>query len=225
MPLDRYRLWKRNNPDIGCVFARYMAAKPTEFGQRAEIVSGATAPAIAREIAARMTAFVNDPDVVAAALVFPDVIALPTIVEIALELASQPNWRVTRSVLANTPIGDAVGFNIVRDVPMQIAMCPSEALVLGPFVEFPNTRRAPVAALEMFVGVPPPCKHSGAPTTKVHLADVPIQLPAQSVFNNMWTNSEAARLQSLGGVDDTRAKAKVAFAIPMALATQLGCAP
>ncbi|KAB2910494.1 MAG: hypothetical protein F9K40_02515 [Kofleriaceae bacterium] len=225
MALEQYRLWKRNNADVGCVFARYMAAKPTEFGQRAEVVTGTDPAAVANAIAARVTAFVDEPQVVAGALVLEDVADLPSIVSVALALATHSHWRVTRTIIRGTPAGDAVAFNIVRDIPMQSSMCPSEALVLGPFPEFPKTRQAPVTALEIFVGAPPTHKHSGVPTTKVHLADVPIELPAASVFNNMWASSVAARLQSLGGVEDARAKARVAFAIPMALATSLGCVP
>lgn len=225
MPLDTYRLWKRNNQDVGCVFARYMATKPAEFGQRAVAISGRKADAVATQIASRITEFVEDPDVVAAAIVLPNLTSLTAIVRVALALGDQAAWKITRSILRGTPDGDVVAFNVVRHVPMGDKTCPSEALLLGPFKEFPNTRRAPVTAMELFVGVPPMHKHSGEPTTKVHLADVPIQLPAASVFDNMWNNSVKLRLQSLGGVSDERAKARVTFSIPMALATKLDCVP
>src|SRR5215510_8674707 len=59
MPLDTYRLWKRNNQDVGCVFARYMATKPAEFGQRAVVISGRKADAVATQIASKVTEFVE----------------------------------------------------------------------------------------------------------------------------------------------------------------------
>lgn len=228
MPIDRYRQWKRFQPDVGCVFARYMANKPNDFGQRAAVIPGHKADVVAAEIETTVTEFVDDPTAVAGALVFPDLTTLTRVVRVAQALDGRDAWKVTRSILRKTPGGDVVAFNIVRQVPMGGATCPSEALLLGPFREFPNTRKAPVTALELFVGIPPTHKHDGKPTKKVHLADVPIQLlqlPAESVFNSMWDRTTKARLQSLNGANDERAKAKVTFSIPMALATKLGCVP
>jgi hypothetical protein len=227
MPLERYRRWKRFQPDVGCVFARYMANKPNEFGQRAVLINGHKASAVAAEIAIRVTEFIDDPTIVAGALVLPELTTLTRVVRVALALANRGEgaWKVTRAILRETPVGDVVAFNVVRRLPMTHSTCPSEALLLGPFNEFPNTRRAPVTALELFVGVPPTHKHSGESTKKVHLADVPIPLPAESVFNSMWERTVEARRKSLGGVNDERAKAKVTFSIPMSLATKLGCKP
>ena len=224
-PQERYRAWKQKRADVGCVFARHMATKPKAFGQRAEVVTGSDAAALANEIATRVTAFVRDPKIVAAALIFPDVTRLRTLVNVALALKSHPHWGVRRRTIRGTPIGDVVAFNVVRDIPMRSGVCPSEALVLGPFPAFPNTRRAPVTALEIFVGVPPKRQRDGKPTKKAHLADVPIELPTAKAFDTTWENSKRARLRSLGGIDDKRAKAKVAFVVPMKLAKTLGCAP
>lgn len=225
MPLDKYREWKRCQPQVGCVFARYMASKPADFGQSAAVIAGRNASSVATEIESKITEFLLDPTVVAAALVFPDLKKLPDVVGVALALGEKSGWKVSRSVLPTSTVGDVVAFNVVRHVPMGEITCPSEALVLGPFKEFPNTRRAPVVAMELFVGNPPKHKHSGEPTVKVHLADVPIRLPASSVFDTMWEKTIESRLESLGGANDERAKAKVSFSIPMALATQLGCVP
>jgi len=225
MPLNKYREWKRINFDVGCVFARLMATKPDEYGQRAEVISGANPEAVASKIESMVTVFVSDPEVVAAAFVLPTIKSLPAVVRVALALGSKPNWTVSRSILQGTPKGDVVAFNLVRHVPMSATTCPSESLLLGPFKEFPNTRRAPVTALELFVGVPPTHKHDGSPTTKVHLADVPIQFPTAAAFDSMWESTKKARLRSLGGADDARAKAKVTFSIPMSVATKLGCVP
>lgn len=225
MPLARYRAWKHKSTAVGCVFARYMAAKPKEFGQREALVVGRDSGVVANEIASLTTAWVEDNTALAATIVFPDITDLRSLVEVSLALASQEHWTVTRSLLPASPVGAVVAFNIVRDIPMATAWCPSEVLILGPFSEFPNTRRAPVTALEMFVGEPPTHQRSGKPTTKAHLADVPVELPAPAVFANMWDRTIALRLQSLGGTEDNRAKAKISFAIPVALANSFGCAP
>lgn len=229
MPIDRYRQWKRFQPDVGCIFARYMAHKPNDFGQLAAVIAGREAESVAAEIESKITEFIDDPKIMAGAIIFPDLKTLTHVVRVALALdgkgKGKGKWKVTRKILRGTPGGDVVAFNVVRPVPMGMKTCPSEALLLGPFDEFPNTRKAPVTALELFVGIPPTHKHDGKPTKKVHLADVPIPLPAEHVFNSMWSSTVKARLESLGGVNDERAKAKVTFSIPMRLATKLGCQP
>ena len=226
MPIDRYREWKLRNNAVGCVFARYMALNPARFGQRAEMVSGVVPAAVAADIAARIDALIADPTATAAALILPDVVDLPTVVAIAFALDALPSWCVTRTVLNDTPIGDVVAFNVVRDIPFEGSTCPSEALVLGPYDEFPNTRRAPVTALEIYVGAPPQFDAVGEPTTKGHLALVDIEPASQAVYDRMFRNTRRERLRSLNGIDDTRAKAKVAFSVPMAIAqTIVGCVP
>jgi hypothetical protein len=225
MPLATYRAWKHKNGAIGCVFARFLAARPGQFGQREAVVQGRDAQKVASELADLTTAWVDDKTAFAGAIICPDLTDLTSVVELALALDSQQHWAVTRSLLTETPGGPVVAFNIVRNIPMGTAYCPSEVLVLGPFPEFPNTRRAPVTALELFVGEPPPLQRSGEVTTKAHLADVPIELPAPSVYETMFTGTKALRLRSLGGKEDLRAKAKVSLSIPIALATSLSCAP
>ena len=225
-PIDLYRSWKRTYADIGCVFARLMATKPPP-GYGEAVVAGSDPSTIAREIATRIATFVDDPLSFAAALVFPDVNDLPTLTKMALALASQPLWTVTRRIIPGTPIGDVVAFNVVREIPKADGgTCPSESLVLGPFSDFPKTRRAPVTALEIFVGTAPTHQPTGEPTVKAHLADFNIEgLPAASTFQLMWDGSKTGRLKSLDGIDDLRAKAKVTFAIPMSVAALIGCVP
>jgi hypothetical protein len=210
-PIEVYRSWKRVRADVGCVFARYMAANPERFGQRAAAVRGRDPGRIAASVAGRISVLVQDPDVAAATLVLPQVSNLGTLTEVALALGSQPQWTVTLRPLLATPIGDLVALNLVRQIPMEGG------------VSFPNTRRAPVVALGMFVGTAPTCQRDGKPTVRAHLADVVIDGPAKAIFNGMWERTKSERLRSLGGVDDPRAKAKVSLVIPMDLAKSLGC--
>jgi len=225
-PLNLYRDWKRKRADVGCVFARYMALKPERFGQREAIVRGADPVTVARAVAARIATFVADPEVAAATLVLSEVDDLATVAKVALALGAEPEWTVRRTVLQDTPIGDVVAFNVVRNILVQGGgTCPSEALVLGPFRTFPKTRRAPVTALEMFVGAGPATQRDGKPTLKAHLADVMIDGLTPGVFDRMWERTRSERLRSLGGIDDPRAKAKVSFVISMAVATSIGCLP
>jgi hypothetical protein len=225
-PIELYRSWKRTYADIGCVFARLMATKPPP-GYAEAVVAGSDPSTIGREVATRIAAFVDDPEIFAAALVLPDVNDLPTLTKMALALASEPLWTITRWIISGTPIGDVVAFNLVREIPKADGgTCLSESLALAPFSEFPKTRRAPVTALEIFVGTAPAHQPTGDPTVKAHLADFNIEgLPAPSIYQLMWDGSKTGRLKSLGGVDDLRAKAKVTFAIPVSVASLIGCMP
>jgi hypothetical protein len=101
--------------------------------------------------------------------------------------------------------------------------CPSEALVLGPFRVFPSTRKAPVVALELFIGEPRPMGPlDDVATTKANLAHIELGLPMHKMFQTMWKNSIKGRTKSLGG-SDNRAKAKVTLVVPVTLARRLGC--
>lgn len=222
--LKAYRSWKRQ-PAIGCKFARLMARKPERFGQRESVIRGSDANVVARAIAQQVASDVDDPKIQATTIVLPDVPDLAALTAIALALRGEPKWTVTTRVLSGTLAGDVVGFNMLREIPFADSVCPSEALILGPFEEFPNTRRAPIVALEVFVGVPPPTQPDGSPTTKGHLADARIEDVRATAFQAMWDGSIDGRRVSLGGVDDARAKAKVAFVIPTALAQSMGCLP
>ena len=226
-PAEIYLQWKRQNAAVGCIFARLMAAKPAQFGQRLEVLNGADPQQLATGIDGLTGQFIADSAVAALAILLPEVGQTATLVDIVLALQAYPGWRVTKTALPNTPGGPMIAFGLTRDVPLAGGgVVPSETLVLGTFDGFPATRRSPVPAIEIFVGVAPSIDpKTRAPTTKANLAHVNVQPIAQSVFDNMWEQSKAKRLSSLGGIDDARAKAKVAFVVPQALAVTRGWWP
>ena len=235
MSLKAYQDWKKKNAAVGCVFARMMAAAPARYGQCFELVSAVGPAAISTEISQRVATHVGSAGAAVVTLVFPTLNDLRSIVAVAQELGRLPHWTLTLTKLAATPIGACVAFGIVREIPFGTSTCPSEALVLGPFDEFPNTRRAPMTAMELFVG--PPLERdpkTGKPTRKANLAHVDVSPLQGEGFQRTWKNSVVGRRRSLGinvppeieelspDVDDLRAKAKVSFVIPAALATELG---
>ena len=226
MPLARYREWKKKNATIGCRFARLMAGSPPgRYGYRVELVHGNNPGAVAASIANRVAAAVTDPAVNGLGLVLDGVLNLSDLVHVADALARQPQWNVSRSMLRATPIGDVVAFRIARDIPFGSTTCPSESLVLGPFpAAFPATRCAPVTALEIYTGNPPPTDFNGNPTKGAHLALVNVMLDPP-IHKRMTVETAQDRLDALGGINDLRAKAKVAFSVPLSLAAQLGCVP
>jgi hypothetical protein len=221
---DPYVKWKRG-PAVGCTFARFLAGNPDEYKQHKEEISDSAPVDIAAKIDGLVGRLVADDTVVAATLVVPAVKLLSALVEVAMALQSTPCWKVTRTVLSNAPCGPVVAFGMSRDVALADGtIVPSEALVLGPFSDFPATRRSPLTAFEIFVGTPPALDRHSRPTKKANLDLVSVTPPlSQAAHDNMWDQTIALRLKQLDGIDDCRAKAKVAFAIPMALAEQLGC--
>jgi len=211
---------------VGCLFARLIARRPQDYTQTIQIVSGAGTPKrVSGNIARRFTRLVADKNVTAGALLLPEVKTLQSLTEITLQLSAQPGWTVSTSTLTNYPAQELVAVHIVRAIPFGTTECPSEALVLGPFDEFPKTRRSPVTAIEMYVGEP--LTHdpkTGVPTTKANLAHISLPVDTQPMRDKLWKGSILGRLKSLGG-EDSRAKAKVSFVIPKKMATDLGCAP
>lgn len=224
-PYDTYRVWLRKHPAVGCAFARYLAVAPERHGLRAEMLDGCSPAAIAADLATRIDRLIADTTVSAATLVFQPATTLEDLARVALELESHKSWSMSRSLLRETPVGDVVAFRLAREIPFQGALCPSEALVLGPYPEFPPTRCSPVTVLEIFVGEPPTLAPDGSPTTKANLASMSIVVPSANAFKSMWAASERGRSRSLNGANDLRAKARVTFVIPLGLARGLGCAP
>jgi hypothetical protein len=159
----------------------------------------------------------------AAVMLLPDVQTLERVAAIFLALEDQPKWSVSTTPLNETPLGEMLAVHLVREIPFGDTTCPSEALVLGPFDEFPPTRRAPFTALEIYVGEPRKMdpKDETKPTEKANLAHISMHLPTHDAFKHMWKQSEEGRAASLGGTD-MRAKAKVSFVLPIVLAQQLG---
>jgi hypothetical protein len=225
---SEYLEW-RHGEAVGCVFARLIAIRPGNYGQKVEEIPSRGIPMqVASTIARRIDRFVSDNAVSAAALLLPDIATLEKLTQVAVALRTHPGWLVSFSVLQNSRAGDLVAARIVREIPFGDTVCPSEALVLGPFPEFPLTRQSPVVALEVYVGEPmPQDPKTHQATTKANLAHMDLSRGAdldQHQIDRMWQSSIDARLKSLG-VEDSRAKAKVSFVIPASLAEQLGCTP
>jgi hypothetical protein len=220
-----YLKWRRE-PAVGCRFARWLSNHPNDYGQQIEEVSRSGNPMrIAAAIVSRVDRLVADPSISAATLLLPQIVNVEALANIALALRGRPQWNVTTSKLEPPPVGkNLVRVHIVRQLPFENTVRPSEVLVLGPFNIFPPTRRSPVTAFEIFVGKPMANDPgSGKPTDKTNLAHMDLsgsQL-TPNAFDNLWNGSRAGRLASLGGVEDNRAKAKVSFVISATLAKKL----
>jgi hypothetical protein len=225
-----YLTW-RYGPAISCVFARLIAKRPRDYGQMVEeIPSRGTPMQIAATIAGRIDRFVSDEALAAAALLMPGITTLEKLTQVALALRTHQGWLVSFSAVEDSRWGDLIAVRMAREIPFGEATLPSEALVLGPFPEFPPTRRSPMPALEIYVGEPmthDPKTHE--PSTKANLAHMDLGPDIEiGTIEGMWEASGRARLHELNltpGLEDNRAKAKVSFVIPGSLAERLGCTP
>ncbi len=227
---EEYLEWRRG-PEIGCVFARAMSKAPGDYGQVVEEIDADDPAAVATNIANRVQQLVPTPGVLAVAFVLPGIETLEKLMAMALALPTDPTWHVDAWQLDPPPEMDLAAVKVVRDLPFGNGTLPSEALAFGDFDVFPKTRRAPRTAFEVYVGEPAsqdPKEHT--PSTKANFAHIDFRDRtlinrdySQFAVDKMWENSKAARLSSLGGIDDRRAKAKVTFVVPMAIAKKMGC--
>lgn len=225
-PTSSYLQWRRSE-EVGCRFARVTAANPVRYQQNVKAIPSSGSPTrVAGTIARRIDELVANPAVEAVALLLPGITTLRRTAETMLALGQRPKWTVTTSALQHPSAGAMVAIHVVREIPFGHGTCMSEALVLGPYSEFPATRRAPVTAIEMYVGEPRPFDpKTGQPTVKANLAHMEMYLPTQRAFDVLWDHSVSGRLKALGGTEDNRAKAKISLVVPVAMAALLGCAP
>lgn len=231
-----YLEWKRRNLAVACLFARMIANRPGDYGQHmAEVNASTSANRIAEGIARAVDRLLTDADVVAATILLPKVDSLPKLAEGLWALRHKTGWAVTSARLNHPPVGTVATVALTRQIPNGGGgMLPSEVLAFGPFSDLPATRRAPVAAIELFVGIPmaqdPKPPHD--PPTKVNLAHIETPNLSADAYASMTTRTGKSRRKSLGlSLDegatdqDLRAKAKVTLVLPEAIAVQLGILP
>ncbi|HET7084425.1 MAG TPA: hypothetical protein VFI23_06620 [Rhizomicrobium sp.] len=226
--IDDYRAWRRLKPAIGCRFAKIIAISPVRWGQVFEVIpAAANATRTAEAIAARVTELIANKPTVAAALLLPHLTDLEETARVMLALGAQPEWTITPTAIDNEVAGALVAYRVARNVPFGNDTLASESLLLGNFAVFPPTRRSPITALELFVGEPlPNDPKSGGPSKIANLAHmITRDQIGDKPFDHMWDESVKGRRKSLGDKDDNRARARVTFVVPIAMARRLGYAP
>jgi hypothetical protein len=224
-----YLKWRRG-PAVGCVFARLMSAVPGDYGQVVEEVTDSNTTDVAATIATRVEQLIPVRRALAVAFVLPGVQTLEQLMAMVLALKTKPSWHIDVWELGPPPEMNLAAVKVTRDLPFEDSTLPSEALVLGNFPVFPNTRRAPHTAFEIYVGEPAPQdpkEHTAS--TKANFAHIDLRDRElingdfkQEDIDSMWKKSSEGRLRSLDGVEDGRAKAKVTFVVPTALAREAG---
>ena len=208
------------------MFARMIAFRPSDHRQVVEVVSSSGLPSrVASRIGGRIDQLLGDPRAVAAAMLCPGITTLEALLRTAVALSvAQPSWQLELEPLEQSPIGDALRVRLTCNLTTRAGgQIASEVLVFGNFAEFAATRRAPLTAFELYVGTPldidPKTKE---PPTKANLAHLDTGV-SRTTFDKMWNATKASRLTSLAGIDDSRAKAKTSFVVPVSLARSCGC--
>lgn len=231
-PAGDYRNWKRSSLAVGCVFARLLANREYEHGQKIVTVGASTTPErIATSVANQVSKLLQDSDVTAACVLLPKVTELRLLVRAMMALGDKPDWVMSKAMMHHPPVGDLVALGLTRNIPSpHYGTLPSEALVFGDFDIFPATRRAPVVALELFVGVPLEFdpKDDVTLASKANLAHILTPSLTASARANMLALSGKARKASLQLAEDQldlRAKAKVSLVVPLDVARELDCVP
>jgi hypothetical protein len=207
-----------------------MSAIPGDYGQVVEEVTHSDTAEVAAAIATRVEQLIPIRRALAVAFVLPGVQTLEELMAMVSALETKPSWHVDVWKLGPPPEMDLAAVKVTRDLPFEDRTLPSEALALGNFRVFPNTRRAPHTAFEIYVGEPAPQDpKQHTPSTKANFAHIDLRDRElingdfkQEDIDSMWKKSQEGRLRSLNGVEDGRAKAKVTLVVPMALAREAG---
>lgn len=224
-----YLKWKRDSAAVGCAFARLISARRAEHRQEIVTVTASTTPArIAASVDKQIDKLVLKQEVHAGVLLLPGVTTLEMTAQVVLTLSSRPGWSLAKDLLSHPTAGQLITLGLTRNIPTSGGShLPSEVLVFGDFPVFPPTRRSPVVAMELFVGVPLDYdpKDGVSVATRANLAHLETPSLDGGARQNMINLSGRMRKRSLGVDEDLRAKARVSISIPIALAQALGCWP
>jgi hypothetical protein len=211
-----YLEW-RKKPQVGCVFARLLASRYSDYPQHIQTVpTGRSPERIAADVAQRIEALVANPDVTATTLLFPDVESLEHTAQIMLAFdrhATASTWDTD----GNGSHREANPF-WRRNLSLRGA---NSGTISGVSAD-------PASSDHGLRNVRRRTSHGGPEDwgahTKANLAHIEMNLPSHNAFETMWKKTIEGRKRSLGG-DDNRAKAKISFVIPLGMARRLGCAP
>ena len=215
--IDVHRDWLKRR-QVGCVYAQTLNSDPEKYGMAAVIVPDGNDMRVAQvaELIAEETSSVENANSEALSILLPGLTDLATFCRLVRALAEENDWQL-REVTEHVDPATSVVFALVGIDFVLKGSVPSAVLGIGPFEEFPLTRRGPVASLELRLK-PKDAKRAkkrpGMPLTS-HLAQVPYPEPGRIAReeDSMWQQTESLRLAVLGR-NDERAKAEVTLAVP-----------
>ena len=217
-PQKQYEHWKAKSSAVACRFARFIGRNPSRFGQVVKTLNAQASPKIiAAAIERVVSGQIATGETKALAIVLPKIETFDKLVAAMGALGELNHWSLETKAISHPDGANYIAFSLRRDIPTANGgSMPSEVLVFGNFDHFPATRRAPYVAIEMYVGFPSDSDpKTGEPATKATLAHITMPAMTDETLDNLWEQTRVARLESLGGIDDPRAKAKVSFVAPV----------
>ena len=205
-----YRHWQGLG-QLACRFAQELSKDPERYGMATSVIrTGIDGQNPFEEIALVWEAAIADPANESLTLLFPDIDTPEGLITLLHGLGLLAGCFV-RAVRNPSDRFDRVYIQLQAPISKGVV---AEVLGFGPFDFLPVTRRAPVVALEARTKSGRN-KDGGGPRRpeRTHLARIPLDWdPAR--IDRTWEQTELARMRLLGG-DDSAAKAKVTFAIPV----------
>ena len=212
-----YLDWLRRG-QVGCIFAQLFARKRNRTNLRTiRLLENSHDPnnsSLPKLIAAATEEAVSDPRTEALTVLLPDILQPEKLVKMLQDLSRLANWSIEsetpwRGTIALIGLRVEIG-NSVR----------AEVLGMGPFDFLPPTRQCPITTLEIRTKPRYALLNKILPLWKrAHLAQLPTEafLKGKERGIRFGELTPRLRLRILGGNDDARAKARITFAVPLAI--------
>ena len=187
----------------GCAFAAYAAKRPKKYGWLSVITE-----VDAGNISETLGAAINDPDVQALSMIFPNVETVSGLIDLINACLD------TGSFIDEGD--DESGMRFVR-LRAQVGGDRSWVSGFGPFEFLPKTRQAPHCELAIRVKPRPAYNWSfkETPAGIIHLADLDMKGLSDRNLWKLWGASFETTKNILGHTPDDESAAKTTFVIPL----------
>ena len=214
-----YLDWLRR-PQVGCVFAQLLARSHYRTGIKTVVARGDAAVGepeprkLATEVDRLVGSCVQNSSIEAVSVLLPQILTVEGLAHFVWELSCQPGWSIEREHLWRRTL---VQIGLRVEISDGIV---AETLGMGPFDIFPPTRQCPVTTLEIRTK-PKGAKKSQQSKTHlaVHLANVSTEhMLSRKMHRALFSRyTPWLRKRILGHKEDTRAKARVTYSLPVAI--------
>lgn len=205
-----YRHWQGLG-QLACRFAQELSKDPGYYGMATAVIrTGVDGHNPFEEATLAWEAALADPTNESLTLLFPDIDTPEGLITLLHGLGLLAGCFV-RAVRNPSDRFDRVYIQLQAPISKGVV---AEVLGFAPFEFLPVTRRAPLVALEARTKSGRN-KDGGGPhrPERTHLARIPLDWEPSRI-DRTWKQTELARMRMLGG-DDSAAKAKVTFAVPI----------
>lgn len=193
-----------------CVFAAHMSSERARVGWETYVLADHGDPAA--DAGALHTLWSNRilaPEAEVVSVLIPHADDVGHIVGLLRRLEQLPSWAVTdEGQEEDDEFGTVQRLGLRVDVEFGFS---SEVLGFGPYAAYGYTRRAPFTELALRAKAP----RKRPKHRRAFMAQVMIPGLDTADFGNWWEQTKASRAARVGAEHNDRAKARVAFALPL----------